>query len=182
MKEHFTSSTAQLTGSTATIRLILPGNPCWFGNIEIQPLLVLPAKILPCGVGSSVVPELIEIYPAQPSSHIITVLFSVAVVIVLMTLSLVSVLRVMFPALSYSVIMLRVEAHPVKTTQPMHIAATNMNFFISLLSFFWSRPSRIIGIALPGRTTILFGELFFYWSHSRIRRISLHYKRIWYWL
>ena len=114
----------------------MPGNPCWFGKIEIQPLLVLPAKIFPCGVGSSAVPELIEMYPAQPSSHIITVLFFVALVTVLTTLSLVSVMRVIFPALSYSVIVLRVEVHPVKTTQPMHIAATNMIFFISLLSFF----------------------------------------------
>ena len=97
------SSDTSISLFVAWIILAIPGNPCWFDNIEIQPLLVFPAKILPCGVGSSIVPALTDIYPAQPSSQIITVLSAVPLLIVLITLSVVSVRRVILPAASYSV-------------------------------------------------------------------------------
>ena len=69
-------------------------------------MLILPAKILPCGVGSSIVPEETLMYPAQPSSQMMTLLFCVDFVTEEMTLSEVSVFFRMLPDASYSVIVL----------------------------------------------------------------------------
>ena len=54
-------------------------------------------------------------------------------------------------------------------------------FFISLLSFFWSRPSQIIDITRPGRLIILFAWPTSCWIRNKTSRTLYHCKGSGHW-